>query len=578
MITKTIPTTDSCFLLAFDIDFRQNTRDSWLVKVSPNGDIVWNALIGESDSLIINNIFSGTDGSIIMTGSAYYRDPRKVVTSIMALDKAGNTLWKHRFEGSLEFARSHENSSTIAASVDSNYIVSFMRIDDQGTITPLNSFPGVDSCGIVGLYPASDGNFLIVANCFTAQKVNLLKANGNGEPIRNVFYSTEEFDDFFGWPILHAPADNGSDLLMGCIYDKQEDVVVLKIGSACEIMWKRYYGNSGENYPYSILHMNDDNYLLTLEDDNSDFCLAFKIDLDGNTLWSRPVPEQARRAFYQAPPALCAMDGNLMVFGSRSNSVLEIIDLNGASLWSKEFSKDTSSVFLTSIFPTSDNTYLLAGFTERYTWFVDTVFRGATSRTTESSFIVFSIIADQYAYKNDHFSFQIPNIFNDSDTPLLQPINIPEAMTVSKEGLVSWVPTTDSIYMEHVEFLATGTDNQSDTLSFNIFVNSPTFPASAASKANTIPVDRKLPALRELTIAVSRSGVTFSLAPSYTMLTVYDINGHMVIRRSLPNKVTKNTIFWTGKTPHGNLIPCGRYIAVASTGTEYQAKNFLLIR
>jgi hypothetical protein len=108
------------------------------------------------------------------------------------------------------------------------------------------------------------------------------------------------------------------------------------------------------------------------------------------------------------------------------------------------------------IFPTSDGNFILGTY-NNFFWTPDV--------------LVICIIADQRAHKDSLFTYKIPTYGEDTLNFGYTPLKIPSGMTVSPGGSISWTPKTDSVYLEHVEFLVVNDSGRKDTLTFNIFVN-----------------------------------------------------------------------------------------------------------
>ena len=138
-------------------------------------------------------------------------------------------------------------------------------------------------------------------------------------------------------------------------------------------------------------------------------------------------------------------------------------------------------------------------------------------------------------------------------------------MTVSLGGTISWTPTTDSSYMDHVEFLVSDDMGKKDTLTFNIFVNSKDHPSKVINPALSLSRQSHQSGI---SIFAFSSYIAFSLPTSSGKLAIYDIHGRIIQNLSFTN----NTAIWRGK------ITAGRYFAKMTDGRREVVKAFVVVK
>jgi hypothetical protein len=201
----------------------------------------------------------------------------------------------------------------------------------------------------------------------------------------------------------------------------------------------------------------------------------------------------------------------------------------GQSYWKRTYG-GINSERANAITPTPEGNFIVAGHTlpfeaiYYYIWLI-------------------SIIDDRYAYKDVPFTFKIP-VSGDSLNHGYSLLKVPSGMTVSMGGTISWVPKTDSVYMDHAEFLVSDDFGKRDTLTFNIFVNNKDHPLKEADRLSRagIPHSKNDISVQSL----SSKEVRFSLPGGASSLRVYDVRGQLLENLSVKGDLAAR--------------PCGRKI------------------
>jgi hypothetical protein len=183
-------------------------------------------------------------------------------------------------------------------------------------------------------------------------------------------------------------------------------------------------------------------------------------------------------------------------------------------------------------------------------------------------------VADQYANNNQAFTYKIPVYGPDTLNFGYSPLKTPPGMTVSLGGAISWIPQTDSAYVEHIEYVIVNDLGKKDTLLFNLFVN---YPMTASIK----PSPAKKNDLKQFDIVtIPPSGtIKFSLPPSVSHVSIYNINGRLVDKIAPTISNCTMVAIWSGISSSGSKVPTGRYfVKVSSNNHTSMVKPFLYIR
>ena len=143
-------------------------------------------------------------------------------------------------------------------------------------------------------------------------------------------------------------------------------------------------------------------------------------------------------------------------------------------------------------------------------------------------------------------------------------------MTVSAGGTISWACKTDSVYIDHAQFLITDSNGAADTLTFNIFVNPSNNPASMENPSRRIPNKNQPFRITR----ISSSLIKFALPTGVSYIDIYTINGACIRRLTPPGAEA----VWNGLTSAGLPAPLGRYCAKIVDKKTSRVRQFTLVR
>jgi TolB-like protein len=455
---------------------------------------------------------------------------------------------------------------------------------------------------IEAIQPTRDNNFLILRNA------SLVKINQNGDTLW-----TKTYDGSYFYAI-HAFED-GNFLLVGTkiseYYQHINDLVV-KIKPDGTIIWSKNYSNIWTEY-HSIESSGDGNFLLAgfIADNFKATSISgwlIKITPEGEIIWSKTYQ---KNPYANIRSIQHLRDGNFLLIGCTYHSpdVLQndgwIVKIkpNGDIIWTRSYDKGLDDSF-DAIQPTSDNNFILAGCLLKGDtasgWLVkikpngDTIWTKTVGKTgfnvfrtiqstNDGNFLVagagntsiLCIISDQYAYKNSKFTYKIPTYSNDTLNFGYASLKVPSGMTVSDGGTVSWTPNTDSVYLEHAEFLVFNDSGRKDTLTFNIFVNSD---YKIQNVSRPLTPNKTAISPFDITITSSPGSVKFNLQSSAGILSIYDIKGRIIDKISPAESSSRTCISWPGDRPNRSTIHAGNYIVKVSCGNVLTAKMFVLMK
>jgi hypothetical protein len=186
----------------------------------------------------------------------------------------------------------------------------------------------------------------------------------NGEKIWEKTYGDDNFD--YAYDIIQ----NGKSYLV-CGYasdkEKKSDIYLFKINHKGDLIWEKFYGGKDWDISYNIINDND-NFLLTgytssFGSGKTDIYIL-KVDSNGNCLWAKTYGGIRDDIGISA---LKTKDGNILIAGNSSSFtargfgtdiLLFKIDANGNSLWTKVFPASNLEVGFKLFQDKEENIYL----------------------------------------------------------------------------------------------------------------------------------------------------------------------------------------------------------------------------
>lgn len=151
------------------------------------------------------------------------------------------------------------------------------------------------------------------------------------------------------------------------------DVYLIKMDMNGDTLWSRTYGNSEEDFGYSVQQTSDNGYIITGSTispglDSSDV-LLIKTDANGDSIWTRTFGESGNdegEFVEQTPDGGYVIAGTTNSFGAGNFDVYLIkTDTNGNILWTKTYGGSQMDLCRYAQY-TSDGGYIIAGFTRSF--------------------------------------------------------------------------------------------------------------------------------------------------------------------------------------------------------------------
>ena len=305
--------------------------DFWILKLTSDGEIEWQKILGEDSDDYSYSIQQTSDGGYIIGGRITHKGWG---VGIIKLSSDGNVEWQKYYgiETSAE-------AFSIQQTSDGGYVVAgnirlfeagrkwevwILKLDSRGVVEWNKSYGGFEDENANFIYQTSDGGYIIAGNTYS-----------------------------FGV---------GAD-----------DVWILKLNLLGEVEWQKTYGGNENENVYSIQQTSDGGYILagysSSFGSNSPDLWIFKIDSEGDIEWNKTYggsKKETANSIQQTFDGGYIIAGETKSFGAGSSDIW-ILKLNfwGDIEWEKTYggNQDEEASFIQQ---TYDGGYIIAGSTDTY--------------------------------------------------------------------------------------------------------------------------------------------------------------------------------------------------------------------
>jgi gliding motility-associated-like protein len=278
-----------------DVTDSNGSTDIWLVKLSPEGGVLWKKAFGGTQKDFVEYVSPTADGGFVITGATFSNDgdipasPNPPDRNILAakFDSDGNTVWVKNIVGL--------NGQSIIETSDGGYILAgeryspgmnvsydafIMKMDVNGNSEWQNTYGGAGTMADVAwrIIETSDGNYIFGGSSIAgdnsmlagqgAQDVWIVKISATGTLLWQKLYGTSNYDDFNG--IVEMP-DGG--FMVACSAfgggegNKSEalgntDAWVLKLDANGNLVWEKSYGTAAADRTSALYKTAEGNYMI----------------------------------------------------------------------------------------------------------------------------------------------------------------------------------------------------------------------------------------------------------------------------------------------------------------------------
>jgi hypothetical protein len=306
MVTGIAQSTDG------DLTTNKGLYDSWLVKLSPVGSIMWQKVYGGSQSDYSSDIIQTSNGDFVLAG--YTRSADGDVSGnhgiidgwVVRLSGTGAIKWQKCYGGSgfdaiLSLKPTSDNGYIVAGwsdsddgDLDSNRGDSdcwVVKLDSVGNILWSHTLGGSDKDHAASVEQTSDGGYIVAGGV----KSNDFDVTGNHGEFDYVVYKlspsgTLEWKKFYGGSskdlvgdhgvrsTVHQTKDGGY-IVGGLTHSTDGDVIgnhgsfdswVLKLNDTGKILWQQTIGGSQDDETFVLQETLDSGFVLTGTSNSND--------------------------------------------------------------------------------------------------------------------------------------------------------------------------------------------------------------------------------------------------------------------------------------------------------------------
>jgi gliding motility-associated-like protein len=210
----------------------------------------------------------------------------------------------------------------------------------------------------------TDGYFSVSHNAYfvvgttNQSTITLTKIDLNG----NVIWSKKYSGSFFIFSIgeIKVPGKNTTDVILSpCEYGTYENLYVMRInGDNGEVVWSKRYKYGSENRFVDFIVTKDQHIIATTDVRYNGGLFAIKLDLNGNTIWSKLI----KGADLQRTSQYTSDEKNGIVFGIKNSSLYGVASLteDGNIGFIKQ---NSNNLYFRNIAINPNGTYTLSGYT-----------------------------------------------------------------------------------------------------------------------------------------------------------------------------------------------------------------------
>jgi len=134
-----------------DVSFNNGYTDFWLIKIDPDGTLLWEKTYGGTDQEIATSIIQTIDSGFVMAGMSKSND------GDVSSNQGGEDFWVVKIDefGTLEWEKAmggsdYERAQSVVATADTGYVISGYTYSTNGDISGTNY--GIADCWVVKLH------------------------------------------------------------------------------------------------------------------------------------------------------------------------------------------------------------------------------------------------------------------------------------------------------------------------------------------------------------------------------------------------------------------------------------------
>ena len=348
---------------------------AYQIKTSSDGTFTSLQTYGTQDREYGYAIAATSDGGYIVAGYAYTELTGRQEAYLVKTTNEGILEWKHIYSLSLStraMAVIQTTDGGYALTGNANGAMFLIKTYANGTLAWSQTYTEDDyeTYG-TSLVQTPDNGYAIVGYAYSitsySEDVYLVKTYANGTMQWNHTYGEVDADENVNAMVLTS---DGSFVIGGNYYsDDGPDAMLLKVNADGTLVWNQIYNGTYQNYAYSVIATSDGGYALAghlynYDTDDSNLYLI-KTNANGIYQWNQTYGNTDDDYGYSV---IQAKDGGYVIAGYTSSSITHSYDAlivkayaNGTQQWRQAFG-GSAAERARAVAATSDGGYILAGY------------------------------------------------------------------------------------------------------------------------------------------------------------------------------------------------------------------------
>jgi len=327
-----------------------------------------------------------SDGGYIVAGRTESYTYGDEDFAIYKLDSSGNKIWFKHYGGT-----GQDYGESIQQTSDGGYIVvggshsyshgkcdfAIYKLNSSGNKIWFRHYGGTDHDGAGSVQQTSDGGYVVAgysdSYTYNWDDMAIYKLDSSGNKVWFKHYGGSQND----WIEEVQQTSDGGYIVCGVTQSfsfGNNDFAIYKLDSSGNKVWFKHYGGTHEDTAYSIQQTSDGGYIVagvtrSYSHGENDFSI-YKLDSSGNKVWFK---HYGGTSYDGAHSVRQTSDGSYIMAGytqsyTYGNDDFGIykLDSSGNKVWFKHYG-GTGDDAASSIQQTSDDGYIVAGYTNSFT-------------------------------------------------------------------------------------------------------------------------------------------------------------------------------------------------------------------
>lgn len=314
-----------------DVSGLHGDSDFWVVKVNSFGDIEWQKTLGGTNEEVARSIQQTSDGGYIVAGWSFSTDGDVTVNQgyldvwVVKLDELGSIQWQKSYGG----GSGADRAWCIRQTNDGGFILTGETSSGDGDVS--------------GYHGSNDFWVLKLSNTGSIEWQRALGGSGI-----EAAYSIEQTNDG-GYIVGGLMSSNDGDITL---HHGLFDYWIVKLGISGDIQWQKSFGGSDSDWGRSVCQTNDGGYVITGEtasingdvtsNDGGVDCWIVRLNQSGDIIWQKTIggSKMETSRFIQQ-----TNDGGYVVAGYTQSNDGDVSGFHGGVLdfWVVKLSTESSS-------------------------------------------------------------------------------------------------------------------------------------------------------------------------------------------------------------------------------------------